>query len=71
LMKRNFGNRNVTLTAIEEIKESMEELGAFRYCKRKIAEYMEKSHSSLKIVRDSKFKDYLMRFSDCVHEFEG
>lgn len=71
LIRRNFGNRNVTLTVMKEVKERMEEFGAFTYCKRKIAEYIEKSHSSLKVVRDSKFKSYLMRFPDSVDGFEG
>jgi len=71
LMKRNFGNRKVTLADMERMKDRMEESGAFSYCKGKIAEYIEKSHSSLKDVRDSKFKNYLMRFSGYVDEFEG
>jgi len=71
LVKRNFGNRNVTLAIMEEVRERMEELGVFRYCRGKIAEYIEKSRSSLEIVRDSKFKDYLMWFSGYVNEFEG
>ena len=71
LVKRNFGNRNVTLAAMEEVRERMEELGVFRYCRGKIAEYIEKSRSSLEVVRDSKFKDYLMWFSGYVNEFEG
>ena len=71
LMKRNFGNRKVTLTDMEKLKDTMEEFGAFTYCKEKIAEYIEKSHSSLKVVRDSKFKNYLMRFSGYVDESEG
>ena len=71
LMKRNFGNRKVTLTDMEKLKDTMEEFGAFTYCKEKITEYIEKSHSSLKVVRDSKFKNYLMRFSGYVDESEG
>ena len=71
LVKRNFGNRNVTLAIMEEVRERMEELGVFRYCRGKIAEYIEKSRSSLEVVRDSKFKDYLMWFSGYVNEFEG
>jgi len=71
LMKRNFGNRKVTLAVMEKVKDSMEEFGALSYCKGKIAEYIEKSHSSLKVVRDSKFKNYLMRFSGYIDEFEG
>jgi geranylgeranyl pyrophosphate synthase len=71
LMKRNFGNRKVALTDMEKLKDTMEEFGAFSYCKEKIAEYMEKSHSSLKVVRDSKFKNYLMQFSGYVDESEG
>ena len=71
LVKRNFGNRNVTLTVMEEVKERMEELGAFRYCRGKIRQYIEKSQSSLEVVRDSKFKDYLKRFSGYFDEFEG
>ena len=71
LMKRNFGNRNVTLAVMEEVKDRMEEFGAFRYCKAKIAEYVKNSRSSLEIVRDSRFKNYLMMFSGYVDEFEG
>jgi octaprenyl-diphosphate synthase len=71
LMKRNFGNRNVTLAVMEEVKDRMEEFGAIRYCKARIAEYVKKSHSSLEVVRDSKFRNYLMMFSGYVGEFEG
>jgi len=71
LIRRNFGNRKVTLAVMEKVKDRMKEFGAFSYCKGKITEYIEKSHASLKVVRDSKFKDYLMRFSDYVEEFEG
>jgi len=71
LIRRKFGNRNVTLAIMEEVKERMEESGAFRYCRGKIAEYIEKSHSSLEVIKDSKFKDYLIRFSGYVDEFEG
>jgi len=71
LIKRNSGNGNVTWAVMEEVRDRMEEFGAFRYCERKIVEYIEKSHSSLKVVRDSKFKDYLMRFSSYIDEFKG
>lgn len=71
LLTRKFGDRNVTLNDMKDVKEKMEEIGAFRYCKRKIGEYLENSQQSLKAVRDSKFKNYLDRFSSCLSEFEG
>jgi geranylgeranyl pyrophosphate synthase len=71
LMVKCFGNRNITLADMDELKDRMEKIGAFRYCKRKIAECVVKSRSSLKAVRDSEFKNYLDRFYDCVDEFEG
>jgi len=71
LVERNFGNRNVTSAVMEEIRDWMNEFGAFRYCKEKIKDYIEKSHSSLEVIRDSKFKSYLMQFSGYVDEFEG
>jgi octaprenyl-diphosphate synthase len=71
LVKRNFGNRNVTLAAMKEIKDGMEQFGAIRYCRTRMAEHIEKSHSSLQIVRDSKFKNYLMQFSSPPDEFES
>jgi octaprenyl-diphosphate synthase len=71
LLKRNFGNGTVTKAIAEEIKNKMEETGAFKYGREKIAEYSAKSKAGLKGVKDSVFKSYLMRFSDCVTGFEG
>ena len=71
LLRENFGNRHVTLTATQEIRDRMEEIGAFSYCQRRIIEYLKKSQESLKGVRDSVFKNFLIRFSTCINEFEG
>jgi geranylgeranyl pyrophosphate synthase len=71
LLKKNFGNKNVSKAIAEEIKDTMEETGAFNYCKEKVAEYSASSKVSLKSIRDSVFKIYLMRFSDCINGFEG
>jgi geranylgeranyl pyrophosphate synthase len=71
LLRKNFGNNSITKAIAEEIKERMEESGAFRYCEEKIAEYSAKSKTRLKGVRDSVFKNYLMQFSDCINGFEG
>jgi geranylgeranyl pyrophosphate synthase len=71
LVKRSFGNRNITLAAMEEIKDGMEQFGALRYCRKRMAEHVEKSHSSLEVLRDSKFKNYLMQFSSHLDEFES
>lgn len=71
LLRRNFGTNTITKAIAEEIKSKMEESGAFKYCREKIAEYSAKSTESLKGIRDSVFKSYLMRFSDCVNGFEG
>jgi octaprenyl-diphosphate synthase len=71
LIKRNFGKTNVTLAVMKKVRDTMEDSGAFGYCKEKTAEYREKSHSSLQVVKDSKFKNYLMQFSGYVDEFEG
>jgi len=68
LIKRNSGNGNVTWAVMEEVRDRMEEFGAFRYCERKIVEYIEKSHSSLKVVARA---DYLMRFFSYIDEFKG
>ena len=71
LLRENFGNKHVTLAVTQEIRDRMEEIGAFRYCQRRITEYSRKSQESLKDVRDSLFKNFLMRFSTCIDEFEG
>jgi len=71
LMKKNFGNKNVNLAIMEEMKEGLKEFGALRYCRGKIAEFVEKSQSSLEAIKDSKFKNHLMRFPSYLDEFEG
>jgi geranylgeranyl pyrophosphate synthase len=71
LLGENFGNKHVTLAVWQEIRDRMEEIEAFSYCQRRIIEYSKKSQESLKDVRDSVFKDFLMRFSVCIDEFEG
>lgn len=70
LIEKHFGNRRVTWAVMEEVRDRMEELGAFKYCERKITEYIGKSHSSLKDIRDSKFKNYLMQFSSYIDELK-
>jgi geranylgeranyl pyrophosphate synthase len=71
LLRENFGNKHVTVAVTQEIRHNMEEIGAFKYCQRKISEYSKKSQESLKDVRDSMFKDFLVRFSTCIDEFEA
>ena len=66
LLRENFGNKHATLAIAQEIRDRMEGIGAFRYCQRRIIEYSRKSQESLRDVRDSTFKNFLMRFSD-VH----
>ena len=71
LLRKNFGNNSITRAIAEEIKGKMEETGAFKYCREKIVEYSAKSKTSLKDVKESVFKNYLMQFSDCANKFEG
>lgn len=46
----------------------MEQIGAFSYCRSKVAEYSKLAGASLKEVRDSPFKDYLFQFFKCVNK---
>jgi geranylgeranyl pyrophosphate synthase len=71
LLRESFGNKRVTLAVTQKIRDRMEEIGAFSYCQQRIVEYSKKSRESLKGVRDSMFKNFLMRFSVCIDEFEG
>lgn len=71
LLRENFGNKHVTVAVSQEIKDSMEKIGAFRYCERRIAEYCRKSEESLKNVRDSMFKSFLNQFFMSIDGFEG
>lgn len=71
LLRENFGNKHVTLAVTQEIRDRMEEIGAFKYCQRRIIEYSKKSQESLNEVRDSVFKNFLMQFSTCIDEVEG
>lgn len=70
LLRNAFGNRTLTLDQQERIKDMMNDIGAFRYCRQKIMEYSEKSKSSLKDIRESTFKDYLNEFAYCVRPLE-
>ena len=70
LLRESFGNRSAAPAVVEQMKDRMEKIGAFTYCRRKVAEYLEKSHSSLTVLRDSTFKNYLTQFSDYVDTFE-
>lgn len=71
LLRENFGNQHVPLAVSQEITERMEEIGTFKYCQEKIVDYSRRSQESLKDVRDSVFKNFLMRFSMCTDEFEA
>jgi len=71
LLKENFGNRNVSVAVAKEIRDTMDEIGAFVYCRRRIADYSKKAKASLNDIRDSMFKSHLLQFSNHVDESEG
>lgn len=71
LLKENSGNKDITALVAKEIRERMEETGAFRYCRRRISEYTKKSQMSLSVIRESVFKSCLMQFPACIDVPEG
>lgn len=71
LLAENFGNKNVTRMNAEKLRVKMEQIGAFGYCRSKVAEYSKLARLSLEDVRDSVFKDYLVQFFDYVNKTEG
>jgi len=71
LLEESFGNKKVTKTKAEKLRAKMEQIGAFSYCRSKVAEYARLARLSLKDVRDSVFKDFLVQFFDYVNKTEG
>lgn len=71
LLRNHFGNRKITAATSKKINDDMEKIGAFRYCRTKIAEYSMKSLTSLEKLRASVFKNYLMHFFDYADESQG
>jgi octaprenyl-diphosphate synthase len=71
LLTENFGRRNIMASDVEKLRAKMDKIGAFGYCRSKVAEYSRRAHSSLREVRNSVFKSYLTQFFDCVNKPEG
>jgi geranylgeranyl pyrophosphate synthase len=71
LLTENFGNRSVTEPTAEKLRTELDKIGAFSYCRGKLAEYSNQAHLSLKEVKDSVFKNYLAQFFDHVNKFKG
>lgn len=64
LLRKGFGNKNVTVAIAQEIRGKMEEIGAFRVCQERIREYSRKAVDSLQVLRESEYKRFLTRLPD-------
>jgi geranylgeranyl pyrophosphate synthase len=71
LLIKNFGNKSITKITAERLRVKMDQVGAFDYCRNKVAMYSKLAHSSLREIRNSMFKDYLTQFFNYVNKSEG
>jgi len=57
------GNRAVKNAVVERVSRSLETAKSFTYCEQKINQYIEQSINSLKPLKNTKFKTYLIQMT--------
>lgn len=65
-LMENFGRADMNRTVVEEIIELMDQHGSFEYCNYKLMESVHNAKSSLKNLRNSEFKQYLLEVPEFI-----